>query len=140
MDDMTLLRMAHDAMKNAYVPYSNFPVGAALLCEDGSVYTGCNVEGASYGNAICAERTALCKAVSEGKRRFDTLAVTANTEDFCTPCGICRQMLYEFSPDLRVLCGSRRRKPHRPLLKGAAALCLFGKRPLILRISLNISF
>ena len=91
MDDMTLLRMAHDAMKNAYVPYSNFPVGAALLCEDGSVYTGCNVEGASYGNAICAERTALCKAVSEGKRRFDTLAVTANTEDFCTPCGICRQ-------------------------------------------------
>ena len=107
MDDMTLLRRAHDAMKNAYVPYSNFPVGAALLCEDGSVYTGCNVEGASYGNAICAERTALCKAVSEGKRRFDTLAVTANTEDFCTPCGICRQMLYEFSPDLRVLCGSR---------------------------------
>ena len=107
MDDMTLLRMAHDAMKNAYVPYSNFPVGAALLCEDGSVYTGCNVEGASYGNAICAERTALCKAVSEGKRRFDTLAVTANTEDFCTPCGICRQMLYECSPDLRVLCGSR---------------------------------
>ena len=107
MDDMTLLRMAHDAMKNAYVPYSNFPVGAALLCEDGSVYTGCNVEGASYGNAICAERTALCKAVSEGKRRFDTLAVTANTEDFRTPCGICRQMLYEFSPDLRVLCGSR---------------------------------
>ena len=107
MDDMTLLRMAHDAMKNAYVPYSNFPVGAALLCEDGSVYTGCNVEGASYGNAICAERTALCKAVSEGKRRFDTLAVTANTEDFCTPCGICRQMLYEFSPALRVLCGSR---------------------------------
>ena len=107
MDDLTLLRMAHDAMKNAYVPYSNFPVGAALLCEDGSVYTGCNVEGASYGNAICAERTALCKAVSEGKRRFDTLAVTANTEDFCTPCGICRQMLYEFSPDLRVLCGSR---------------------------------
>ena len=107
MDDMTLLRMAHDAMKNAYVPYSNFPVGAALLCEDGSVYTGCNVEGASYGNAICAERTALCKAVSEGKRRFDTLAVTANTEDFCTPCGICRQILYEFSPDLRVLCGSR---------------------------------
>ena len=107
MDDMTLLRMAHDAMKNAYVPYSNFPVGAALLCADGSVYTGGNVEGASYGNAICAERTALCKAVSEGKRRFDTLAVTANTEDFCTPCGICRQMLYEFSPDLRVLCGSR---------------------------------
>ena len=66
MDDMTLLRMAHDAMKNAYVPYSNFPVGAALLCEDGSVYTGCNVEGASYGNAICAERTALCKPSARG--------------------------------------------------------------------------
>ena len=108
MDDMTLLDMARDAMKHAYVPYSNVPVGAALLCDDGSVYTGCNVEGASYGNAICAERTALCKAVSEGKRKFQTLAVTANTEDFCTPCGICRQMLYEFSPDLRVVCGCQR--------------------------------
>ncbi len=107
MDDITLLTMARDAMVNAYVPYSNFPVGAALLCADGTVYTGCNIEGASYGNAICAERTALCKAVSEGKRDFITLAVTANTEDFCTPCGICRQMLYEFSPNMRVLCGDR---------------------------------
>ena len=107
MTEQALCQKAIDMLDMAYVPYSHFPVGAALLCEDGSVYTGCNVEGASYGNAICAERTALCKAVSEGKRRFDTLAVTANTEDFCTPCGICRQMLYEFSPDLRVLCGSR---------------------------------
>lgn len=107
MDEPTLLSLARRAMTNAYAPYSNFPVGAALLCQDGSVYSGCNIEGASFGNAICAERTALCKAVSEGNLKFDTLAVTADTDDYCTPCGICRQMLYEFAPDLKVVCGNR---------------------------------
>ncbi|MBQ6059056.1 MAG: cytidine deaminase [Clostridia bacterium] len=107
MTDHQLLALAKDAMKQAYAPYSHFPVGAALLCSDGMVYTGCNVECASYGNCICAERTALCKAVSEGERSFFTLAVIANTDDFCTPCGICRQMLHEFSPDLRVLCANK---------------------------------
>ncbi|NLT58271.1 MAG: cytidine deaminase [Clostridiales bacterium] len=105
MEDLALLRQAREAMAQSYSPYSGFPVGAALLCEDGSVYRGCNIEGASYGNAICAERTALVKAVSEGRRRFSKLAVMANTEDYCTPCGICRQMLYEFAPDLAVICG-----------------------------------
>ena len=108
MTDQALVEKAFTMLDKSYVPYSHFPVGAALEGADGVIYTGCNVEGASYGNAICAERTALCKAVSEGKRKFQTLAVTANTEDFCTPCGICRQMLYEFSPDLRVVCGCQR--------------------------------
>ena len=106
MTDHQLLALAKDAMKQAYAPYSHFPVGAALLCSDGMVYTGCNVECASYGNCICAERTALCKAVSEGERSFFTLAVIANTDDFCTPCGICRQFLSEFARDndMEVLC------------------------------------
>ena len=88
----------------AYCPYSNFPVGAALLCEDGRVFTGCNVESAAYGSTICAERTALLKAVSEGCRdNWVTIAVAGRGEEFCWPCGSCRQMLYEFAPRLRVL-------------------------------------
>ncbi len=105
MTDFELLQCAINAKENAYAPYSNYHVGAALLSEDGTVFFGCNVEGASFGNAICAERTALVKAVSEGHRAFTSLAVVGSSEDFCTPCGICRQMLYEFSPDLRVICG-----------------------------------
>lgn len=106
MTQLELLKTAFAAKDAAYAPYSNYHVGAALLCGDGTVYTGCNVEGASYGNAICAERTALVKAVSDGHRRFSAIAVTSgNGDSFCTPCGICRQMLYEFSPDMSVICG-----------------------------------
>ena len=99
-----LVDAARAASDRAYAPYSGFKVGAALLGEDGTIFTGCNVEGASYGNAICAERTALVKAVSEGVRGFSALAVYADSVDFCTPCGICRQMLYEFSEDMPVIC------------------------------------
>ena len=105
--DRELMDLAVQAKQNSYSPYSGFPVGAALMAEDGTVYLGCNIEGASFGNAICAERTALCKAVSEGQRSFVKLAVTADTDGPCTPCGICRQMLLEFAPELTVLCGSR---------------------------------
>lgn len=115
-----LIALADKARTQAYAPYSHFSVGAALLCEDGTVYTGCNVEGASFGNTICAERTALVKAVSEGKQAFATLAVIADTDGPCAPCGICRQMLYEFAPDLLVLCAGKDRKyeavPLRKLL------------------------
>ena len=118
-----LVAAAAEARVYAYAPYSGFAVGAALLCDDGSVYTGCNVEAASYGNAICAERTALVKAVSRGRRCFTMLAVIADTAEPCTPCGICRQMLYEFSPELVVLCaardGSYVEKPLRQLLPDA---------------------
>ena len=94
----------------AYVPYSHFPVGAALECDDGAVFTGCNIENSSYGLTNCAERTALVKAVSEGCRKFTRLAVVGNSTDYCWPCGACRQMLYEFAPDLEVLVA---RKDHR---------------------------
>ena len=90
-------------LDRAYCPYSRFPVGAALECVDGTVFTGCNVENAAYGSTICAERTALVKAVSEGRREFSALAVAGNSTDYCWPCGACRQMLYEFAPELTVL-------------------------------------
>jgi cytidine deaminase len=96
-----LVDAAVRATHNAYAPYSNYPVGAALLAAEGKVFTGCNVENASYPATICAERTALVKAVSEGQRAFDTIVVATRNGGY--PCGICRQMLYEFAPGLRVI-------------------------------------
>lgn len=102
--DSQLVELAFTMLERSYVPYSKFPVGAALLCSDGAVFTGCNVENAAYGSTICAERTALVKAVSEGHRDdFVCLAVVGNSTDYCWPCGSCRQMLYEFAPDLELL-------------------------------------
>lgn len=104
MTDQALVELAFTMLDRAYVPYSRFPVGAALLCAGGTVFTGCNVENAAYGSTICAERTALVKAVSEGHRDdFVRLAVVGRGDDYCWPCGACRQMLYEFAPNLRVL-------------------------------------
>lgn len=96
-----LCALAKEAMKNAYAPYSKFKVGAALLCSDGSIYTGCNIENASFTPTVCAERVALFKAVSEGKHEFSAIAVCGGqngvlTEKFCHPCGVCRQALSEF--------------------------------------------
>ena len=106
MTDRDLLNMARDAAKNAYVPYSHFPVGAALECADGSVFTGCNVENAALGSTICAERTAIVKAVSEGRREFVRIAVYGEGENYCMPCGACRQVMAEFAgdTDMEVLC------------------------------------
>ena len=104
MNDRELLRIAKEASLNAYVPYSGFPVGAALECEDGTVYTGCNVENAAYGDTICAERTAVVKAVSEGQRNFVRIAIYGEGKGYCMPCGSCRQVLAEFSPEMEVLC------------------------------------
>ncbi len=103
MTDQELVERAFAMLAYAYCPYSGFPVGAALECADGAVYTGCNVENAAYGSSLCAERTALVKAVSEGHRTFTRLAIAGNSADYCWPCGACRQMLYEFAPDLRLL-------------------------------------
>ena len=103
MTDQALVDLAFTMLERSYVPYSHFPVGAALLCGDGTVFTGCNVENAAYGSCICAERTAVVKAVSEGRRDFVKLAVVGRGEDYCWPCGACRQMLFEFAPELTVL-------------------------------------
>ena len=111
MTDRDLINLAAEASKKAYVPYSHFAVGAALECTDGTVFTGCNVENASYGSTICAERTALLKAVSEGHQDdFVRIAIAGNSEDYCWPCGPCRQMLYEFAPDLTLLVARRDRQ------------------------------
>ena len=107
MTDKDLVELAFTMLDKAYMPYSHFPVGAALEGADGSVHTGCNVENAAYGSCICAERTALVKAVSEGCRTFKRIAVVGNSADYCWPCGSCRQMLYEFAPDLEVLVANR---------------------------------
>ena len=107
MTERELVERALEMRRFSYAPYSHFRVGAALECEDGSVYTGCNVENAAYGSSLCAERTALVKAVSEGRRRFVRLAVTGDSADYCWPCGACRQMLREFGTDLEVLAANR---------------------------------
>ena len=104
MNDRELLKLAKEASLHAYVPYSGFPVGAALECEDGTIFTGCNVENAAYGDTICAERTALVKAVSEGYTSFTRIAIYGEGKHYCMPCGTCRQMLAEFSPEMEVLC------------------------------------
>jgi cytidine deaminase len=103
-----LARVAIAASKQAHSPYSKIRVGAALLTDDGLVSTGANVENASYGLTLCAERVALVKAVSEGARKFTTIAIATNTRRALTPCGACRQSLLEFAPDLRVLIVGRR--------------------------------
>ena len=111
MKDVELIRLAEEARKNAYAPYSGYTVGAALLSVDGTVSVGCNVENASYGATICAERAAVTRAVADGKRDFIALAVVGGkagriSETFFDPCGICRQFLREFCrDDFRVLIG-----------------------------------
>lgn len=98
MDKQALMQQAIEARKRAYVPYSRFPVGAALLTEEGKVYLGCNIENAAYSLCNCAERTALFKAFSEGDKNYKALAVAADTPKAVSPCGACRQVLAELCP------------------------------------------
>lgn len=111
MDYKELYDIALDATKNAYTPYSEFNVGAAVITEDDTIFTGVNIENASYGVTICAERTAMSKAVSEGYRKFKAIAVAAvkdGAEQISSPCGICRQFIFEFGNDIDVIFGSDR--------------------------------
>lgn len=99
------LKAAAAAMLDrAYCPYSHFAVGAALECADGTVYTGCNIENAAFSPTICAERTAVAKAVSEGRTGFVRIVVAGRGKDYCVPCAVCRQVLREFAPDIEVIC------------------------------------
>ena len=110
MTPEALVQEAMQAMQNAYAPYSGFKVGAALLCADGTVYRGCNIENAAYGPSNCAERTAIFKAVSEGNRTFAAIAVVGGKNgavtDIFPPCGVCRQVMQEFcAPDFMIYMG-----------------------------------
>ncbi len=103
MDLTELIRKAMEAKEKAYVPYSGFHVGAALLCEDGTIFTGCNIENSAYGPTNCAERTAIFKAVSEGYREFKAIAIISDGKEPTAPCGVCRQVMAEFcKPDFQV--------------------------------------
>lgn len=114
MSDGELMAIAAKARENSYSPYSGFAVGAALLCDDGSIYTGCNIENASFTPTVCAERVAIFKAVSEGKRSFSAIAIIGGKRgeeaEICAPCGVCRQVMSEFcGEDFRVILGNTTR-------------------------------
>lgn len=102
-----LLQLAQEAAKQAYVPYSGYKVGSAVLCSDGTIFTGCNVENASYSLTICAERTAIFKAVSEGHKDFTAIAIYVDSERIFPPCGACRQVISEFAPEIPVVYANR---------------------------------
>ena len=103
MTDSTLIAAALRVRMNAFAPFSHFKVGAAVEAEDGSIYTGCNVENATYGLTLCAERVAVFKAISEGARRFKRVVVAADTDTLTPPCGACRQILWEFCGDAELI-------------------------------------
>jgi len=98
-----LINEAEKARKRAYTPYSKFKVGAAVLSVDGKIFTGCNIENASFGLAVCAERVAIFKAISEGSTKFKGIAVIGNTDKPCSPCGACRQVISEFGEDILLI-------------------------------------
>lgn len=120
--DAALIEAARQARERAYAPYSHFQVGAALLSQSGHIFTGCNIENASYGLTICAERVAIFKALSEGSQQFSKLAVVTDTEALTPPCGACRQIIWEFCGDIPVIlanlhgqrqqCWMRKLLPH----------------------------
>jgi cytidine deaminase len=113
MDDRILVEAACEAKKNAYAPYSKFRVGAAVLTDDGSLYTGVNIENVSYGATVCAERTAIFKAVSEGSGKVCAIAIASDSEDYIFPCGICRQVIFEFGDRFTKIICSRKNGEYR---------------------------
>ena len=111
IDNKALMTAAQKARQTAYTPYSHYCVGAALLTKSGKIYTGCNIENAAFTPGNCAERTAIFKAVSEGEREFEAIAIIGGREgetaDFCAPCGVCRQVIAEFcGKDFRIILGN----------------------------------
>jgi cytidine deaminase len=105
-----LLNAAARAMKNAYAPYSNFPVGAAVYTKSGKIYSGCNMENASLGLTICAERAAIAQAICAGEREFEAIAIISETANYCRPCGACRQVIAEFGESILVLMANNKKE------------------------------
>ncbi|WP_283749474.1 cytidine deaminase [Bacillus mycoides] len=127
MDKKKYIEEANKMLSKAYIPYSKFPVGAALITKEGKIYTGCNIENASYGLCNCAERTAIFKAVSEGERDFSYLVITGETDGPISPCGACRQVIAEFcDPKMPVLLtnvkGDEKEVTVEQLLPGAFSI------------------
>jgi cytidine deaminase len=112
-DDQKLIDEARAARENAHAPYSNFRVGAAVRTKSGKIYGGCNIENASYGLTLCAERVAIFKAMSEGEREFDAIAVVTDTEKLTPPCGPCRQIIWEFCGDVPVIMANLKGRVER---------------------------
>jgi len=110
VEDLKLIEAALKAKEKAYAPYSNFRVGAALLSTSGRIYSGCNVENSSYGLTICAERVALVSAVAAGETNFKTMAIVSDSPNFTAPCGACRQVMWEFSRNLRILLVNKKKR------------------------------
>jgi cytidine deaminase len=110
MDINELINKAKNAREHSYSPYSRFKVGAALKTKNGMVFTGCNIENSSYGLSICAEREAIFKAISAGERDLDTIAVVTDSDKLTTPCGACRQVMWEFSKDMTVIVANLKGK------------------------------
>lgn len=109
-DDEQLVQAAKKAAENSYSPYSNFPVGAAVITEDGEIFTGTNIENISFGLTICAERVAVFNAVTCGKRDIKAVAVYTSKDQLITPCGACRQVLFEFAPNCKVIFANQTRQ------------------------------
>ena len=109
-DDAELVKKAQAAREKALASYSHFKVGAALRTKDGKVYSGINVESSSYGLTICAERVALFKALSEGERQFDSIAIVTDSDELCPPCGACRQVLWDYAPNLKIILSNLKGK------------------------------
>lgn len=112
-----LIESATAVREHAYAPFSQFQVGAALETEDGEIIDGCNVESASYGLTVCAERVAIWKAISQGKRKIKCIAVVADTEELTPPCGVCRQIIWEFGGDIPVVMGNLKGKTETVQMK-----------------------
>ncbi|MCR4633766.1 MAG: cytidine deaminase [Erysipelotrichaceae bacterium] len=132
MSNEELIALAFEARENAYAPYSNWKVGAALLCKDGTVYKGCNIENSGFSSTVCAERTAFFKAISEGAYDFEKIAIVGGdaqrgSQGYCTPCGVCRQVMSEFcKPDeFKILCAKSESEYHEFTLREMLPECNF---------------
>ncbi len=129
MDINELINKAKNAREHSYSPYSRFKVGAALKTKNGMVFTGCNIENSSYGLSICAEREAIFKAISAGERDLDTIAIVTDSDKLTTPCGACRQVMWEFSKDMTVIVSNLKGEKKEFKIKELLAHP-FGKDPL----------
>lgn len=114
--ESTLIKEAHKVLQNSYAPYSKIHIGAAILTKSGKIFTGANVENASYGLTLCAERGALSSAISSGEREFEVLAIVSSDIELPVPCGACRQVLYEFAPDIKIIMIGKNNKPKKSRL------------------------